>query len=197
MSTATNVDFRGLRVVVAHPPEREGERLVRSLQRLGVRVDLQWPPADRLDGDVAALFSVVSPVAQPLLQGAGADAQAAIVAIVDPRDSAALRFLDGATPHAVLVAPFDATAITASLVVALNNLRFQRRQLSKIARLEETLRSYRKVEQAKAILMQRRQMGEPEAYGYLRDQAMRRRVSIGAVAALVVESNEVLPERTQ
>lgn len=184
-------------MVVAHPPEREGERLVRSLQRLGARVELQWPPAGRLDGDVAALFSVANPVAHPLLHAAAADAQAAIVAIVDSRDPAALRFLDDATPHAVLVAPFDATAIAAGLVVAFGNLGLQRRQLSKIARLEETLRSYRKVEQAKAILMQRRRMGEPEAYGYLRDQAMRRRVSIGAVAALVVESNEVLPERTQ
>lgn len=197
MSTAADLDFRGQRMVVAHPREREVERLIRNLQRLGARVEPQWPPAEKLDGDVAALFTVVNPVAQPLLHAAGADVRTAIVAIVDPQDSAALRFLDDATPHAVLVAPFDATAITASLVVASGNLRMLRRQLSRIARLEETLRSYRKVEQAKAILMQRRRMGEPEAYGYLRDQAMRRRVSIGVVAALVVESNEVLPERTQ
>lgn len=197
MSTATNVDFRGLRMVVAHPPESEGARLVRSLQRVGARVDLQWPPPDRLDREIVALFSVVDPVALPLLQAATADAEAAIIAIVDPRDATVLRFLDGATPHAVLAVPFDATAIAASLVVARGNLRLHRRQLSKISRLEETLRSYRKVEQAKTILMQRRQMGEPEAYGYLREQAMRRRVSIGAVAALVVESNEVLPGRAQ
>lgn len=197
MSTAMNVDFRGLRVVAAHPPDRDGERLVRALQRLGACVELQWPPADRLDGNVAALFSVLNPMAQPLLHVVTADAATAIIAIVDPRDAGSLRFLEDAAPHAILVMPFDATAVLASLVVARGNLRLQRRQLGKIVRLEETLRSYRKVEQAKAILMQRRRMAEPEAYGYLREQAMRRRVSIGAVAALVVESNEVLPGRTQ
>lgn len=197
MSTSTNVDFRGLRMVVAHPLDRESERLLRGLRRLGARAELEWPPPDRLDGDVAALFSVLGCAAQPLLLAATADAQAAIIAIVDPRDSTILHVLDDAAPHAVLMAPFDATGVTASLVVARCNLKLQRRQLSKISRLEDTLRSHRKVEQAKAILMQRRRLGEPEAYGYLRDQAMRRRVSIGAVAALVVESNEVLPEQYQ
>jgi len=34
----------------------------------------------------------------------------------------------------------------------------------------------------------------PEAYSYLRELAMRRRIPVGTVAAFVVESNEVLPD---
>jgi AmiR/NasT family two-component response regulator len=40
--------------------------------------------------------------------------------------------------------------------------------------------------------MQRRRIGEPEVYNYIREQAMRRRVPVGTVANVVVESNEIL-----
>jgi AmiR/NasT family two-component response regulator len=52
----------------------------------------------------------------------------------------------------------------------------------------------RKVDQAKAILMAQRHIDEPQAFAFLRELAMRRRVPIGLVASLVVESNEVLSE---
>jgi AmiR/NasT family two-component response regulator len=79
-----------------------------------------------------------------------------------------------------------------NLIAARANLRYQRRLLSKVAKLEETLRSFRRVELAKNILMETRKINEPAAYAYLREQAMRRRVSIGAVASVVIDSNSVL-----
>jgi AmiR/NasT family two-component response regulator len=42
------------------------------------------------------------------------------------------------------------------------------------------------------ILMQARHIEESEAYAYLRDQAMKKRVSIGSVASVVVESGNIL-----
>jgi len=194
LSTTPTVDFRGLSIVVAHPQDHDGDLLVRHLQRLGSRVDWHWPPRDRLDPEPAVLFCLVVAAAQSLLHVSTAVAGPAVVAIVNPHNAASLRILDEATPHAVVVAPVEPAAVTAALVVALNNARFQRRQLNKIAKLEETLRSHRRIEQAKAILMERRNIGEPEAYIYLRDQAMRRRIPIGAVAAVVVESKEMLSE---
>ena len=61
-----------------------------------------------------------------------------------------------------------------------------------LSKLEETLRSIRTVERAKLILMKARNIDESEAYSYLRDQAMRKRISIGSVASLVVESSNIL-----
>lgn len=50
----------------------------------------------------------------------------------------------------------------------------------------------RSVERAKTILMNVRKMAEEEAYGYLRSQAMERRVSVGAIAAAIVDANELI-----
>jgi len=180
-------------MVVAHPRDHDGEMLIRHIQRLGCRVDSLWPPGQSLDGDVDVLLCLVDPAARVLLDAAAARSGPAVIGIVDPRQAASLRLLHEATPHAVINRPIDPAALVPNLVVARNNLRYQQRQLSKVAKLEETLRSYRKVEQAKAILMERRKIGEPEAYSFLREQAMRRRVPISVIASVVVESNEVLP----
>ena len=180
-------------MVVAHPRDRDGELLIRHLQRLGGRVDSVWPPDRPLEGGVDVLLCLLDPAARELLDAATAQSGPAVVGIIDPRQAASLRLLHEATPHAVINRPIEPAALIPNIVVARNNLRYQRRQLSKVAKLEETLRSYRKVEQAKAILMERRKINEPEAYSFLREQAMRRRVPISVIASVVVESNEVLP----
>lgn len=192
MSTPSYIDFRQLRVVVAHPRDDDGELLIRHIQRLGCRVSCVWPPGGAVEDDPDILLCLVDPAARALLDVATAQPGPAVVGIIDPRLSGSLRLLHEATPHAVINRPIDPATVIPNLVVARNNLRYQRRQLSKVAKLEETLRSYRKVERAKAILMERRKIGEPEAYSYLREQAMRRRVPISVVATAVVDSNEVL-----
>ena len=70
--------------------------------------------------------------------------------------------------------------------------RYERRLKAKVRKLEETLRSIRQVEQAKAILMRVRNLGEEEAYEFLRKRAMDRRVPVGSVAAAIIEANDFL-----
>jgi AmiR/NasT family two-component response regulator len=187
-----SLDFRQLRVVVVHPRDHDGELLIRQLQRLGCAVTTVWPPIRPMETEADFFFCLIDSATRPLLDDATARCGPAVIGIIDPRQSSSLRLLDEATPHAVINKPFDPGSLIPNLVVARNNLRYQGRQLSKVAKLEETLRSYRKVEQAKAILMEKRKIGEPEAYTFLREQAMRQRVPIGVIASVVVESDKVL-----
>jgi AmiR/NasT family two-component response regulator len=113
--------------------------------------------------------------------------------MVDGERADTAQLISAISPHAILAAPFDGGAVVASMLVARANFGYQRRLLAKIAKLEDTLRSVRKVERAKAILMEKRQIDESAAYELLRKQAMRKRVPIGLVASVVIDSNEVLP----
>ncbi len=187
-------DFRELQVIVSHPRDGDGELLIRSLQRLGSTVECLWPPADRVDVKTDLLICLFHPRARSLLEMATATAGPAVLGIVDPHSADALRLVGEVTPHALMVKPVDQAAIMPNIVLARNTAKFQARQLGKIAKLEETLRTYRKVEQAKAILMRQRAMDEPAAYNFLREQAMRRRVPVGVIASAVVDLNEVLSE---
>jgi AmiR/NasT family two-component response regulator len=77
-------------------------------------------------------------------------------------------------------------------LLARSNFKYEKRLQTKISRLEETLRVFRKVEQAKLILMRQRTIGENEAYEYLRRQAMNKRVSVATVASAIVDANALL-----
>lgn len=194
MSSGAQIDYRQLRVVVAHPRDPDGEILVRHLQRLGCRVDHLWPTPDQLDADADIVFCLIEPETRPFCVSLIDKAHAALIGVVDPTHPRSMQLLTDVNPLAVLTKPVDSAALLTNLVVARNNSRYQRRLQSKISKLEETLRSVRKVERAKTILMEQRHIDESEAYAYLREQAMKKRVPIGVIATVVVESNDVLSD---
>src|SRR5215813_6492527 len=82
---AQHLDFRKLRMVVAHPRDHDGELLIRHLQRLGCRVDVAWPPGGSLEGEVDVLLCLVDPAARALLDAATAQAGPAVIGVIDPR----------------------------------------------------------------------------------------------------------------
>lgn len=192
MPTGAQIDFRQLRVIVAHPRDADGEFLLRHIQRLGCQVEQAWPAPDRLEAEADLAFVLIEPETRALCASLVERGRAAVIGVVDPAQPRSMQLLTDVDLAAVITKPVDPGALLTNLVVACNNSRYQRRLQNKISKLEETLRSVRKVERAKSILMEQRGIGESEAYAYLREQAMKKRVSIGIIAAVVIESNEVL-----
>lgn len=186
------IDFHQLRVVVVHPRDNDGEFLLRNLQRLRCQVDLLWPAPEKIAAPADIAFCLVDAQTYGLCTELTHTRQTAVGGIVDPANPNAPQLLAAIAPQVVLVKPFDATAILTNVMVAYTNSRYQKRLQSKIAKLEETLRSIRTVERAKMILMQARHIDESEAYAYLRHQAMKKRISIGSVASVVVASGNIL-----
>jgi AmiR/NasT family two-component response regulator len=191
---AGELNFHGMQAIVARPRDAEAELFIRSMQRLGARVDCQWPASSSVDPTTDFLICSIEPALRNLLETSTATPGLAVIGVLDPHNSESMRLVSEITPHAVMVRPVEPAAIVPNLILARSNSKYQQRQQSKIAKLEDTLRSYRKVEQAKAILMSQRAIGEPEAYSFLREQAMRRRVPVGVIASAVVELSEVLSE---
>lgn len=192
MSPREHVEFLQLRIIVAHPRDHDGELLIRQLQRLGCRVDHWWPPPARLESKADLVFCLLDQRTRELCRALVETSQGALIGIIEAGNERVPQLLVDASPQAVLTKPLDAAVILTSMVVARNNFRYQARLLNKISKLEETLRSIRRVERAKVILMEKRHISESEAYAYLRAQAMKKRLPIGAIAAVVVESDEVL-----
>lgn len=191
LTTTPSTEFKELRALILHPQDHEGEGLLRCVQRLGCEARLCWPP-ERRPSAADLLFCLVTQQTRTLFEECTVEAETAIVAIVEPNDGAVLRFLHDVTPHGVLVKPIAPPAVAAQIMIARQTMRYQRRLLTKIAKLEETLRLFRKVEQAKTLLMAKGRLDEPKAYAYLREQAMRRRLPVGVIAAAIVESSELL-----
>ncbi len=186
------IDCRQLRITVAHPRDSDGEVLFRYLQRLDCDVDQLWPAPDECRTGADVVFCSIEPQTRAFCASLLDRAETALVGIADAMNPRTVQLLGELSPLAVLLKPVEPGAILTNLVVARNNARYQRRLQNKIAKLEETLRSVRKVERAKSILMAQRQISESEAYAYLRNQAMKKRLPIGTIASVVVESSDVL-----
>ncbi len=184
--------LRQLRVMVMHPRDSEGERIIRCLRRIGCGVETMWPPPPEPPEGIDAVFVLIDERTRRSLPWFGGRSPAAIIAIVSHDTPDMLRLLSDAGPHAVVGKPAEPAAILTSLAVARNLFCYEGRLHTKIRKLEETLRSVRKVEQAKTILMQLKNLKEQEAYEYLRRHAMNRGLPIGKVASAVIDANGVL-----
>ena len=88
--------------------------------------------------------------------------------------------------------PFTTGTVLTSLAIARAQFLYEQRLRTRIDKLDETLRAFRSVERAKNILMEKRNLDEEEAYHFMRRQAMSQRISIGAVAAPIIDSHDIL-----
>ncbi len=181
-----------LDIAVVTAGDASGEALIRELQRTRGRVRHLWPPPDPLPADTDVLFCDLVPNLPARLPWMPGEPKAALVVLVPTAVALDLDLLRKAAPEAVLHRPFSSPAILASLVLARSRFGYERRLRGRIERLDLTLRSMRSVERAKTILMDARKMAEDEAYRFLRSQAMERRVSVGAIAAAIVDAHNLL-----
>jgi AmiR/NasT family two-component response regulator len=181
-----------LSAVVVAPTDDQIDMLLRELQRFNMRARQIWPMPESIpmDGDVV-FCEYVSDLARRLPWVPG-DAKSALVVIVPAAEAIKAEALYHATPNGILARPFTTNAVLSSLVLARSQFGYERRLRSKIEKLDDNLRSIRTVERAKDILMEVRHMPEDEAYGFIRRQAMDRRVSVNVVAAAIVDSFELL-----
>ncbi len=169
-----------------------GELLVRELQRTRARVRHIWPAPDIIPTTFDVVYCDLLddlPQRLPWLPG---EPEAALIVILAAGQSLDLGLLRNCASHAVVQQPAPDQAVLASLLVGHGHFLYERRLRGRIDKLDENLRTMRSVERAKAILMQTRKISEEEAYHYLRRQAMERRVTIGVLANVIVDSQDLL-----
>lgn len=185
-------EISGLDIVVATRRDEHGELLVRELQRTRSRVRHEWPAPERMPEDADVLFCDLAPGLPGRLPWVPGEPKAALVVIIPVVPPPDLDLLRNCAADAVLHRPFTSHAVLVALVQARSRFGYEQRLRWRVDKLDETLRSIRAVERAKAILVSTRNMREEEAYHFLRRQAMDRRLSISAVAAAIVDSHEIL-----
>jgi AmiR/NasT family two-component response regulator len=190
---ARSLGLANLDLVVLTARDEVGEPLIRDLQRRRARVRHVWPIPELLPGNAdVVLCDLIPGLASRLPWIPGKPTAALIVLIPSPAAEIDLEQLRKCSPHAVLHSPYGCQAVLAAVTVARSQFAYEARLRSRIDKLDENLRVIRAVERAKSIMMDEGNMREEEAYQFLRTQAMARGVSIGTVAAAVMESHRVL-----
>ncbi len=181
-----------LDILVATQRDEVGELLIRELQRTRARVRHLWPVPERLPEDADVVFVDLAPGLAARIPWLPGEPKSALVLIIPPFPPPDLELLRNCAPDAVLHRPFTTHAVLTTLVLARSHFGYDRRLRGRVDKLDDTLRAFRNVERAKAILMAKENLREDEAYHFMRRQAMSRRVSLSAVAAAIVDSQQLL-----
>jgi len=185
-------EFADLDIAVITQRDGGGELLVRELQLTRARVRHVWPAPEMIPTTFDVVYCDLLddlPQRLPWLPG---EPEAALIVVLAAGQPLDLGLLRNCAAHAVIQQPATDQAVIASLLVGHSHFLYERRLRGRIDKLDENLRTMRSVERAKAILMQTRKISEEEAYHYLRRQAMERRVTIGVLANVVVDSQDLL-----
>lgn len=193
-------DLRDLSVLVIHAPDADGTALVDHLNRIGCRVEAQWPPPRRLPAMVDVLFVAIERDLQAKVRRLlkrDADSGPAVIAVVDYENPATLQLVLETNSLAVIGKPIRPFGLLANLVTVRNAWLERSRLEARIATLEAKIAGQKKVAKAKAILMDYQGLTEQEAYRSIRAQAMAKRMTTEAVAEAIINANDLLQFRPQ
>jgi AmiR/NasT family two-component response regulator len=190
MSSSPLDQFSRLRMTLCCELDDQGQFLLRDLQRTRAQVRHLWPMPEKVGADTDLMLAEFKPDLGDRLSWMPGEPNAALVVLLPPGGNFDLRHLQAATPDAVLHRPYTTAAIHAAMLLAVDHFGYGRRQRTRIARLDENIRSLRNIERAKLIIMAQKRVGENEAYALLRTAAMKRGVSISALAGSLVDTNE-------
>lgn len=186
-------NLRMLRVAVCHPDDADGQQLTQQLRRIGCHVQGFWPPLPQLPEQTDVVFLAVRPDSIDMnYEWFSAEDGPTIIAVVNYENPTIVETVLRVGAKATLPSPVRSFGLLSVLVVARQvhgDLKAQKRHLRKLI---GKVQGVRRIEEAKAILMRTRGIGETKAYDLLRDQAMSKRVSIDEIAQTIVNANEIL-----
>lgn len=185
-------ELRGTSVAVIHPPGAECNVLLDQLRRIGCPVKSLWPypPAPPADTHVIFVLVPAERGSEPLWSGV--DSDAVVIALVEYENPTVLKGILDLNAQAVLNKPFRPTGVLSTLILARSTKGYQDRLLSKVKKLEETLRSRREIERAVKLLAERQGVTDIQAYEQIRRQATAKRIAIVEVCAAINSAGSVL-----
>ncbi|ANH06694.1 hypothetical protein shn_10835 [Shinella sp. HZN7] len=179
-------------VAVIVERDDNGEFLIRELQRQRVAVRHIWPKPAQIPLQYDAIFCLLSDDLPQRIPWVPGEPSSALILVDDGKAPLNLKLVHNCAAHGMLHYPATARMIQSVLMMAREHFQYERRLRGRIDKLDENLRTMRLVERAKALLIRLKNLSEEEAYNFLRKQAMEKRVTIGAVAAAVIDSHELL-----
>ncbi len=196
MSTASssshNQKFSRLEIAVIGQRNDHVEDLVRTLQKTRARVQHIWPMPDEIPVEYDVVFCELVDDLPRRITGEPGNSPMAIIVIIPVNTVTDHKLLENCTPHGILHMPSTPQSVLNNLSLGRSNFLYERRLRQRIEKLDENLRSMKSIERAKVIMMQRDNISEEEAYRKLRLKAMDRRVTIGALASAIVDSQDLL-----
>lgn len=177
-----------LDIMLVTKPDDDGLELARMLAYTKACVERRWPYPEQIGTNCDIVVCDFVPGIEKRYPWLPGEATAAVVLVLPPVSKFDVDQIHTALPDALLYRPFRPDTCLAVLSTAWDSFSYHRRLNSRIAQLDDSVRSLRDIERAKTILMQERKMSETKAFQALREEAMERRMQVSKLAKTIVDS---------
>ncbi|MES9906090.1 MAG: ANTAR domain-containing protein [Sedimenticola sp.] len=184
--------LRNKKIAVIHPRDEDGENLLRQLQRIGCQVSSIWPSPKELPDDLDAVFFLIDQEKNQGCEWLDNERALALIAVISYENPTVLEALTAAKVHGLITKPVRPFGVLARLVTALSLFKYEERLNTRIAKLDETLKTRRLVEQATRILSRTREISEDEAYALIRREAMNKQITLFDMARSIINADTFL-----
>lgn len=185
-------DLRSISVILIYPPGEDRDIVAQQLQRIGCRLKIIWPLPSIPPTDSDVIFFQVAQELEGVSAWNASVVDAALVALSDYESPTTLKLLLDTKAHGVITKPFRSSGILSTLVLARSSHGFQQRLQGKVEKLESTIKSRRQIEKAVRILIEAHHLSETQAYEHMRSRATSLRVTVGEIAAMVIDTHEAM-----
>jgi AmiR/NasT family two-component response regulator len=196
MTRPSPFSVRGRRALMVMRDEREISIVRRQLGRLGMTISEHDPaeaPPPNQTVDVILMDADSIPIKSDhaiLWKG-----NVPIVALIGTETPSRLKWLLDLQPASFLVKPLRSAGLYTALVVAFDFAQRRVDEAAHIEKLEDRIRSRRVVFAAVLQIMRRHDMSETDAFGLIRQTAMRHRTTIEVLSAEIIAAGG-MPNRT-
>lgn len=195
MSIALLRDLRDLKVLVIHPLDEEGLFLVDHLRRIGCMVTSIWPVPPELPPSVEVVFLSIEDESRPGIEKllkSMAQPRPTMLAIVSYENPATLQIVLECGALAVVERPIKPFGLLTNLAIA-RSVWIERQALVKdLRKFKRKVLGDQRLTRAKAILMVSKGLNEKDAYQYIRQQAMTKRLPMEEIANFIINAEELL-----
>jgi AmiR/NasT family two-component response regulator len=186
-------DLRTLQVCIFHPRDEDGESLTKQIERIGCKVHAFWPPPPELPPGTDLVFMAVNPdIINHNFEWSRGDDAPAVIAVVTYENPTIIEAVLRMGAKGVIASPIRSFGILSALVLVREVSNDIKRLRRRVNRLEDKIGGMRVLNEAQEILCRQRGISKDEAYRVIRDQAMSKRVTAEAIAAAIIQANEVL-----
>ena len=120
--------------------------------------------------------------------------QCPMIAVAESATPELIEAACAASACGFITGPVTGEALTAQIQVSCSRFSAFETLLQEKAQIEQSLEARKYVDRAKAILIKRAGLTEPDAHRRLQQESQRRRLSMGEIAKRIVESDEIMGE---
>ena len=187
MTRPSPFSVRGRRALMVMRDEREISIVRRQLNRLGMTIS-EHDPNEESPPDEAVDVIVLDADSIPIKseQATAWKSRAPIIALIGTETPSRLKWLLDLQPASFLVRPLRSAGLYTALVVAFDCAQRRIDEAAHLERLEERIRSRRVVFAAVLQIMRIHGLAETDAFGLIRQTAMRHRTTVEQLSAEIV-----------